>query len=1140
MPVRFILGRAGSGKTMTCLREIACLCQKEPLGEPLIFLVPDQATFEMEKELAALCGGGTFRAEILSFRRLAYRVLSLRGKRTPLITETGRQLVLRRILQEIAPELNTFGRAARQPRFCEQLAVQLRELKNYKLEPQSLQAAAKDPACPPALQMKLEDLAAIYTEYHNFVAGRYSDPEDLLTELAAAIVEGHLQPGIRVWVDGFAGFTPQELRVLAALMSSAAEVNVALCLDPANLVRPKEDELFQPTLDTYYRLKQIIHEQQIETLPSLVLPQAGQKTRFTPSAALTYLEANFADILAKPYPQEAQEIKLVTAAGSRAEVEAVARDILHLVREKKWRFRDIGIILRNFSQYHDLVTAVFIDYDIPYFIDDRPLASHHPLVEFLRSALEAAVTKLQQEPVLQMLKTDLFPLPRHLVDQFENYVRQYGIKGSRFLAQEPWHYHQRLTLEEGEEAENAFLNEINQVKNTFRDKFKKFYQKMSRQPQPAAEYCYALWQLLEEVNAVQTLQAWAEETESLGLVEQAQEHRQVWNGGVELLEQTEAILGTEKLPLQMFCEVVFTGLESLKLGLIPASLDCVTVGNVERSRQPRLRAVYVLGLNEGEFPARLQEEGLFADTERLSLAEAGMELAVTRRQRLFQEQYLSYIALTRSSEYLWLSCPLADDEGKAKLPSSLFNRVRELFPANEVKFFGNTPDPHKDPHAIVAPHRLAAQLLLIARRVQSGEQLSSFWAGVYQEALKHADVLAVMQTLWPALAYHNKVAPLGKENTEALFGRTLYSSVTRLEKFVQCPFAHFAQYGLRLRQKPEWRMEAPEMGVFFHEALCRFVRQLLAEKIEWSDLSVAGAQERMQKIVAELVQELDQEIFLSSARLGYLAQRLQEILAQAVTSLTLHAQNSRFAPVAAELSFGRGEVPAWKPAAKDKHVYLSGQIDRIDVARCEEKTYACIIDYKSSPTKLDLSDVWHGLSLQLFAYVAALNEYKAELGLPEAVSAGAFYFAIYRPFERINNPLPVGKNDTPVKLEGYFLAEPELLEALGGEKFVPAALKKDGSFTKYSRVVSREEFSALLAYVEEKIMELAEQIQKGIIDISPYKKPDGRSACTYCPYHALCCFEPVVPGNSYRVLQKLTAETVLAALLEEGGKENDE
>ena len=74
MTVQFILGRAGSGKTQFCLREIAKHCRVEPEGSPLIFLVPEQATFQMEKELTVLCQGGMSRAQVYSFRRLAYRL----------------------------------------------------------------------------------------------------------------------------------------------------------------------------------------------------------------------------------------------------------------------------------------------------------------------------------------------------------------------------------------------------------------------------------------------------------------------------------------------------------------------------------------------------------------------------------------------------------------------------------------------------------------------------------------------------------------------------------------------------------------------------------------------------------------------------------------------------------------------------------------------------------------------------------------------------------------------------------------------------------------------------------------------------------------------------------------------------------
>ncbi|MGI6659619.1 MAG: helicase-exonuclease AddAB subunit AddB [Dethiobacteraceae bacterium] len=1139
MSIRFILGRAGSGKTFTCLQAIAAASKAEPLGAPLIFLVPEQASLEMEKELVKLCGGGSFRAQVLSFRRLAYRLLQS-GSRLPVMTELGRQLLLRRLLQEKAAEFSTFARAARQPRFCEQLALQLREFKHYQVTPEDISALANSEQCPAALQGKLNDLAAIYKAYGAATAGHYLDPEDTLTQLAVAIAAGGLPRETRVWIDGFAGFTPQEYTVLAALMSSVTHVEIALCLDPRRKQQPQEEDLFHPTQDTYWRLRRLAGETAVKVLPPLELPQADQPTRFSAAAPLAHLEANFAVYPLTPYVKPTPTVQLVTAANPRAEVEAVARDIIQRVRQQGWRYRDIGIILRNFATYHDLVAAIFLDYDIPFYVDERRSAAHHPLVEFVRSAVDTVCSNLQQRPLLQLLKTDLFPLSRQAVDQLENYVLAHGIHGSSWFTDQPWNYHHRLTLAEERSEQPAGTDtsrQVDETRRSFLQLFEPFVQAVGKGgKQPVAVYCQALWQLLEDVGAARTLQKWTETASEQGQLSQAQEHRQVWQGVVELLEQLFEILGKQQLTLAEFAQVLGSGLESLKLGLVPALTDCVLIGSVERSRQPRLSAAYVLGLSEGEFPARLQEEGLFGDEERGVLKEHGVELAITRRQRLFHEQYLAYIAVTRSTEFLWVSCPLADDEGRAKRPSTLFHQLRELFPDNEVHFYGNTPDQQEDYQAITKPHKVAAALLQQAGAVLKGGSISPFWAAVYNEALAHPPTLTRMQQLWPALNYQNYIPPLQPAVVRALFGAELHTSVSRLEQFAQCPFAHFARYGLRLQEREDYSVDAPDMGIFYHTALSLFVKQLLEEKVAWSTLSIEEAVERMHKIVDSLIPQLQREILLSSARLRFLANRLKETLAQAAAALTVHAQESAFQPVAVELPFGSDELPAWQLEYGQQEIKLHGQIDRVDAAAADGKLYLRVIDYKSSPTSLKLSDLWYGLSLQLLAYLAVVNENRARYGQQSVECAGALYYGIQRPFTRTANPEMEAAEHVP-KLDGLILADQTVFALMGGEKLVHAALKKDGSFTKVSQVVAPDQLRQLLQLVSEKIGEIAARIFQGEAAVQPYKKPDGSRACTYCPYSPLCCFDVAVKGNRYRLLTPLSAEEVLqaAAAGQEGG-----
>jgi len=1140
MTIRFIQGRAGSGKTTACLQAMAQLSKLEPLGPPLIFLVPEQATFQMERELASLCGGGTFRVQVLSFQRLANRFLQESMNPRVLISEQGKQMVLRRLLQEHGAKMSVLGKAAKQPRFCLQLSSQLRELNNYKITPENLCERAKATEYSTVLQGKLRDLGEIAGAYQAYTSDRFIDPENMLQFLATTLENGGLPAGTRIWVDGFAGFTMQEFAVLASLAKSASQVELTLCLDHSRTVNePEEDELFHPTLDSRRRLQQLAIQAGVKVLSPLNLPSTGQGTRYAQCPPLAYLEAQFNRIPLMPYEQNAANIKLVTAAGTRAEVEAMARDISRIIREQGWRYADIGVILRDFSHYHDLLAAVFLEYNIPCYIDARHSASHHPLVEFLRSALEAAMSNLGATPVIQLLKSDLFPLERLEADRLENYVRAHGIRGRRWLDKKPWTFRFSLALDDEQDErqeESADLAVLNKAKDEFAHYFEPFYLAVAGSGvREVPAYCRAIWELLETIAAQSSLQAWAKKQAADGEIYQAAQHRQIWQGVIELVSQAASIWAGQTMSLQEFTQLFFTGLESLTLGLIPAGLDQVVVGSVERSRMPQIKAAYVLGLSEGDFPARLQEEGLFGDEERDLLAAAGMEMAATRRQKLFHEQYLSYIALTRSSDYLWVSYPLADEEGKGKRPSILFKRLQKIFPKNELHFMQNLPDGADDLSLLTEPQKTAAVLLLQANRSIKNGQMSSFWATVYNESLQQPQLFTAMEALWRALSDTNTVPSLSPTTIGALYSHPLRSSVSRLEQFARCPFAHFARYGLLLEERLEYRLEAPEVGIFYHAALRQFISRLESDKVCLSTLTDAEVKERMNLVVEELAPRLRSEILISTARMRYLAGKLKDTLGHAAVVLTEQIRRGKFLPVALELPFGGRNLPAWQLAAKGVELSLHGQIDRVDLAESADQAYLRVIDYKTNPQDLKLSDVWHGLALQLLAYQAVVLEQAAQFTDLPVMAAGVFYFGIQQSMERVPNPpIAVQSKEIESQLDGLVLADSLVLKLLGGTELLRRVeLKNDGTFTKTSRVADQQQMSELLNWLRNKLLELAGKILAGDAAAQPYRKPNGQRACSFCPYLALCRFDPTAAGNSYRLLERIGHEDVLTKVAQQ-------
>jgi len=760
--LRLILGRAGSGKTHLCLKEVRGRLEQSPVGPALILLVPEQASLQTERELLRRSEqDGFFRAQVLSFRRLAWRVFQeTGGLARPHLGELGKRMALRAILEKRLAELKLFAPLARQPGFAEKLAHTITEMRLYGVAPEALRQAWERLAeanvstaggaaeSVTSLELKLHDLYLVYRDLESFLANRYLDPDDYLALLAQRLPGATFLRGAEVWVDGFTGFTPQEEAVLAALFSTAARVNLTLTLAP-ELAGKTLDEahLFHPTALTFQRLVELARKSGISLEETVVLPAptAAGLPRFAASPSLAHLEASFGQWPLRPYQRGAGDVMLVAAANRRVEVEAVARRCIHLVRDKGLRWRDLAVMVRDLEPYHDLVVNVFRDHGIPFFIDRRRPVGHHPLLELIRSALEIVLEDWSYDAVFRFLKTDLVPLSREAVDRLENYVLEHGIKGRRQWTEGgPWLYRSfwDLTGDEsrrpastegllnllrveaaptpgqeangqppGEDPGEALLLSpelkfINDARTAVVGFLARFVQGVDRSvPQKVRSLSTALFNLLLELEVPQTLDKWRAQAEAEGDLDAAQEHEQVWNGLVDVFDQLVEAAGDENLNLEEFAQVLEAGLQALRVGLIPPALDQVTVGSLDRSRPPEIKVAFLLGANEGVFPARVTEDEIFTDAEREKLQGTGLELAPTGRQQLFHEQFLAYLAFTRASQELWVSYSLADDEGEALAPSPLLRWLKQVFPKLEEQTIG--PEPATDDLELLSGERPA-------------------------------------------------------------------------------------------------------------------------------------------------------------------------------------------------------------------------------------------------------------------------------------------------------------------------------------------------------------------------------------------------------------------------------------------------
>jgi ATP-dependent helicase/nuclease subunit B len=1158
LSLKFILGRAGAGKTRACLDEITAKSLADPKGAPLILLVPEQASLQYEMVLVSSSKrGGIMRAQVLSFRRLAWRVLQEVGgaARTP-IGDMGKRMVLRRLLEQRRGELKVFQRTAGQRGFADTLAGAIAEMKLYRVNPEDLRKkrATLNAGGQNLLAGKLEDLALLYEDLDIFMKGRYSDPDDYLNLLSEKLAQSATVPGAEIWVDGFTGFTPQEYGVLESLLAAASLVNVALCLDGrATAAGAGEDDVFFPTLETYHKLV-VLAEKAGVSIEESVIGDETSPRRFAAAPSLAHLERWFFRRPAAVFEGFCGEVELLAATSRRAEVEAVAREIIALSRSLEYRWRDITVLMRDLDTYYLLLTTVFDDYGIPYFIDKKRTVMHHPLVELVRSALEAVGGGWAYEPLFRFLKTDLAPITRDDADLLENYVLAYGLKGNAWTGDRDWVYYRRDSLEENSpdsSREAIALDRINRARVVASRELISLHRRINRPGVTVRDISAALFDMLEGLGVPARLEEWKTLAEESGKLEEAREHGQIWNSLVKLLDEMAAALGEERLSLAEYSAILDAGLESMRLGLIPPGMDQVLVGNLDRSRSPSVKAALVLGVGDGVLPARLAGEGIFTDGERERLAANGLELAPTTRRKVLDEQYLVYQALTRSSHKLYISYPLADEEGRGLTPSPVIARLKELLPGSGEKMLGVEPDGagDNDLYFIARPGRSLTFLGGMLRNVLGGHPATPVWRDVYNWFAGREEYGGKLDAIISGLFHTNSERPLTPAASLALYGKRLRTSVSRLEKFRSCPFAHFLSYGIKLQERAVQKLSYPDMGQFFHAALKMYGDRLKQSSLDWGSVNKGQISRLVGEVVEILAPRLQNEILLSSARHRSLLNKLKRQVTRAAAVLAEHSRRGAFCPVALELAFGagKGDLPPLmlELPGGGAPMEIYGRIDRLDAALSDKGYYVRIVDYKSGFKDFNLAGVYNGLDIQLLTYlVVALDNARHLLGSP-ALPGGMFYFRVADPILKTLSPPDPEQAEKlllkELKMKGLALADPDVVKMMdpdidGHSNLIAVALGKNG-FYKNAPVLTEDQFSLLIEYLRRSLTATGMEINTGGLELSPYRQGNF-SACTYCPFKPVCQFDPVLGDNQYRLLANEPAgqiwANIVAALKEQG------
>lgn len=1123
MGIRFIFGRAGTGKSRFCLEQIKKKIENYDSENKLVLIVPEQYTFDTEKKfLEVVTEKGLLRGEVLSFKRMAHRVSEECGGRTELrISDSGRNMLIYKLLKDKGEDLQYFNRIAKQQGFSSIISKIITEFKKYNISEEILNAKEEE-INDEELKKKMSDLKLIFNNFNEVLHKKFIDSDDELTFLAKRLKDCNIYDDAEIWIDEFTTFTPQQLEVIKVLAKKAKVVNITLCSDSLSGGTDVDyTDIFDAIKNTENSILRIMKEGNISYLEPIDLNK-GYSYRFLNSEDLQHLERHFFTYPFKEYKGKANNVRIYKANNSYDEIEVVAKDILRMVRDNGYRFKDIAVVCRNIDEYEKISTVIFNEYNIPFFIDKKREILNNPLVVVIISSLEILASNWSYESVFKYLKSGLVNIERDYIDILENYILANGIKGYKWTKD----LYDKENISEEE-------NEILEIMEEIRSPLMKLHNKLKGK-KTVREFATNLYEFLNELNVFKTLEIWLEEFNSLGLQDKIKEYIQVPEMVIEILDQAVEVLGEEVLDIKEFTKILISGFEEKEIGVIPMSLDQVNIGDISRVKGREVKALYLIGVNDGVLPAANKEEGIISDRERDLLRNIGIRLASDTKSRAFEEQFIVYTALTIPSEYLMVTFPMADFEGKSLRPSIIIPRLKKVLPnvVEESEIY-NIRDRRDRFNKITAPIPTFNELISALRMEFEKEKVDEYWAQAFKWFENNEEFKSKSNRMFKGLTYTNLVEKIPREKIKRLYqseNKKLIFNVSRIEKYAQCPFSYYVQYGLKAKDRKVYEFSAPDLGSFMHNVLDDFTNTIRNEKIAWSDLN----KERCKLIVNELVDkrlESDSNSILNSTKkYKYFADRFKRTITKSVMVISEQMRKGKFEVFKNEFAFGGfsdGE-PIKIDLPSNETVYLVGRVDRIDTLDLDGNTYIKIVDYKSGAKKFNLTEVYYGLQIQLLVYLDALIKNSKYILQKQAMPGAILYFRIDDPIIKSKKQLTEEEIKDNIlkelKMSGLLLKDINVVKAMDNDMetyslIIPAAIKKDGNFTTSSSVVTEEQFDILRKYVNDKMSEICEEMLSGEIKIEPCKN-NSTAYCSYCDYSSVCQFDTSIENNKYRVVLK--------------------
>ncbi|MDO5402317.1 MAG: PD-(D/E)XK nuclease family protein, partial [Eubacteriales bacterium] len=835
------------------------------------------------------------------------------------------------------------------------------------------------------------------------------------------------------------------------------------------------------------KLHEMCDELHVECLPDEVVKHTDV-SRFKDSEELGFLEQNLFRQKRVVYTGNVEDISIYEAGNPKEELKYVIGEIIRLTRFEGYRYGDIAVVTGDIENYGNIAANMFIQNDIPAFIDQKRKVTSNPLVEMIRSALEIMEKGYSYDSVFRYLRTGMTDIEREDIDMLDNYCTAVGIR-SRKQWQEQW------TRKFRSRGYVTDLEKLNQLRSRVLRPLQILEEGLRKKGADVKEYTCALYYFIVEMNS-------AKRINELGALEDTgNEYQQIYEKTMELLDKIAALLGDEVVSVGEYARIIDSGFDEIKVGLVPPASDCVLFGDIQRTRLDNVKVMFFIGVNDGIVPKQNENRSVLSDIDRENLEQMEVKLSPSSTEKAFMQRFYLYLIMTKPSRKLYITYARKSSDGKSVLPSYLIRNIKRMYPKLEIS----------DESAA------AAQLSYI--RIPKSDIK---W-----------DNENLLRTISEGVAL-------------SLYGQELTGSITAFESFAACQFSYFLKYGLEIDEREEYRFAVKDFGTILHEVVEQVSRYVKDNHKSLVTLPEAERKKLVERSIGEITRDYGNTILMDSSRNEYLIKRMTQLADRTLWAIGKQLECGVFVPDQFESKFivDAAELP------NGQKLSMQGKIDRIDICEDEENVYVKVIDYKSGQSDFNLLSTYYGLKIQLIMYMkAAVELEKKSHNGKKVIPAGILYYNMKDPVielgdgESADEDIVLRHIREELRMKGVINSSKSILKKLDDTDTVslafPLAYKKDGEVNvSRSNVMDTEHFGILEDYVIKKSTDTAQEIYNGNVALNPYEDGTGNS-CKLCPYKEVCGFSQDLPGHRFRRLEKLKAPDVWERIRGELGKDGE-